>query len=74
MNTVNNNARTQQHRDIMRQAGRRQAQIWVPDTRHTNFVAECRRQCRLAAKADAADRALLHLLDDAPVEVDGWTS
>jgi len=74
MNNFSDNAGTQKHRDAMRKAGLGPVQIWVSDTRHANFAANCRRQCRLAAKADAADRALLHLLNDAPVEVDGWTS
>jgi len=68
------NVRVQKHRDAMRQAGLRPVQIWVPDTRRPNFAAECRRQCRLAAKADAADTALHPLMDSALVDVDGWTA
>ena len=61
-------------RDAMRKAGLRPAQIWVPDTRRPNFAAECRRQSRLAAKADRADRALLKFMDVALADVDGWAA
>ena len=67
-------ARVQKRRDSMRKAGLRPAQIWVPDTRRPNFAAECRRQSRLAAKADRADRALLKFMDVALADVDGWAA
>jgi hypothetical protein len=49
------NTRVQKHREALRRAGLRPVQIWVPDTRQAGFAAECRRQSRLAAEADAAD-------------------
>jgi len=54
-------------------AGLRPVQIWVPDTRLPGFAQECRRQSRLAARADAADPDLQRFMDDALVDVDGWT-
>ena len=65
-------ARVQKRRDALRKAGLRPVQIWVPDTRRPDFATECRRQSRLAAKADRADRALLKFMDAALADVDGW--
>jgi hypothetical protein len=45
------NQRVQKHRDSLRAAGLRPMQIWVPDTRQTNFAAECQRQSLLVAQA-----------------------
>jgi len=67
------NSRVQKHRDALRMAGLRPVQIWVPDTRLPGFAQECRRQSRLAARADAADPDLQRFMDDALVDVDGWT-
>jgi hypothetical protein len=52
-------------------AGLRPVQIWVPDTRRPDFAKECRRQSRLAAKADAA---ITKLMDESMADVDGWTA
>ena len=54
-------------------AGLRPVQIWAPDTRRPDFAEECRRQCRLAAQADAGDRDMRSFLDEALTDVDGWT-
>lgn len=67
------NSRVQKHRDALRMAGLRPVQIWVPDTRLPGFAQECRRQSRLAARADAADLDLQSFMDDTLVDVDGWT-
>ena len=67
-------ARVQKRRDALRKAGLRPVQIWAPDTRRPDFAAECRRQSRLAAKADRADRALLKFMDAALADVDGWAA
>jgi hypothetical protein len=66
------NARVQKHRDALRRAGLRPVQIWVPDTRRPDFVRQCRRQSRLAARADAKDAGMQHFLDAALADVDGW--
>ena len=73
MATPHVNARVQKHRDALRRAGLRPVQIWVPDTRRPDFAEECRRQSRLAAQADMADRDTQQLMDDALADVDGWT-
>ena len=66
-------ARVQKRRDVLRAAGLRPIQIWVPDTRRPSFAEECRRQSGLAAQADRADQALLDFLDDALDATDGWS-
>jgi len=65
--------RVRKRRDALRAAGLRPVQIWVPDTRRPDFAAECRRQARIVAAADAADQdldafinAALGDLDDGP--------
>ncbi|PIQ14068.1 MAG: DUF3018 domain-containing protein [Hydrogenophilales bacterium CG_4_9_14_3_um_filter_59_35] len=73
MATTNVNARVQKHRDALRLAGLRPVQIWVPDTRRSDFAAECCRQSRLAAQSDMADTDMLHFMDEALADVDGWT-
>jgi hypothetical protein len=67
-------ARVQKRRDVLRAAGLRPVQIWVPDTRQPSFADECRRQSALAAQADQADTTLLNFLDDALDDVDGWSA
>ena len=67
------NSRVQKHRDALRMTGLRLVQIWVPDTRRQGFAEECRRQCRLAAQADAADEAMQRFMDEALADMDGWT-
>jgi hypothetical protein len=67
------NSRVQKHRDALRRAGLRPVQIWVPDTRRPDFAEQCRRQCRLAARADSADIDMQRLMDDGLADVEGWT-
>lgn len=67
------NSRVQKHREALRKAGLRPVQLWVPDTRRPDFAAECRRQSRLVAAADQADRDLQDLLEASLVDVEGWT-
>lgn len=55
--------RVQKRRDALRAAGLRPVQIWVPDTRRPGFSEECRRQARLVAVSDSADRDLNAFLD-----------
>jgi hypothetical protein len=68
------NTRVQKHREALRRAGLRPVQIWVPDTRRANFAEQCRRQSRRVAAADQADPGLLHFLDEALADVDGWSA
>ena len=67
-------AQVQKCCELLRKAGLRPAQLWVPDTRRPNFVKECRRQSKLAAQADMADAALLDVMEDALADVNGWTA
>ena len=62
--------RVQKRRDALRAAGLRPVQIWVPDTRRPGFDEECRRQARLVANSDSADRDLGVFLDAALEDLD----
>ncbi|BCB20604.1 antitoxin MazE family protein [Bosea sp. ANAM02] len=62
--------RVQKRRDALRAAGLRPVQIWVPDTRRPGFSEECRRQARLVAVSDRADRDLDAFLDAALDDLD----
>jgi Protein of unknown function (DUF3018) len=55
--------RVRKRRAVLRAAGLRPIQIWAPDTRRPGFAEEARRQSRLAAASDLADRDLLEFLD-----------
>ncbi len=70
---VHVNSRVQKHRDALRMAGLRPVQIWVPDTRRPDFAEECRRQSRLAAASDVADRDMMDFMDESLTGLDGWT-
>ena len=65
------NDRVRKRRDALRGAGLRPVQIWVPDTRRSGFAEECRRQSRVVASADAADRDLDQFLDSALGDLTG---
>lgn len=73
MATTHVNARVQKHRNALRRSGLRPVQIWVPDTRRPDFAETCRRQSRLVAQADLADRDMQTFMDDALADLDGWT-
>lgn len=62
--------RVRKRRDALRAAGLRPVQIWVPDTRRPDFADECRRQARLVAANDAADRDLEGFLDAALTDIE----
>ena len=66
--------RVQKRRDALRMAGLRPVEIWVPDTRRAGFADECRRQSLLAVESDNADTDMLHFMDEALADVDGWTA
>ncbi len=44
-------SRVQKHRQSLRAAGLRPIQIWVPDVRSKNFVAQARRQSLAIARS-----------------------
>jgi len=56
-------------RDALRAAGLRPIEIWIPDTRRPGFSEECRRQARIVASADRADRLLDEFMDRALAEL-----
>lgn len=62
--------RVQKHRAGLRAAGLRPVQIWVPDTRRPDFVAECKRQSRLAAQCDTKDPEMMRWMDAALSDLD----
>lgn len=64
--------RVGQYRARMQAKGFRQINLWVPDTRQPGFAGQCRRQSRLAAKADRRE-GILQQLDKAALETEGWT-
>jgi L-alanine-DL-glutamate epimerase-like enolase superfamily enzyme len=66
------NERVQKRRDALREAELRPVQIWVPDTRRPGFAEECRRQSLVVARADAADRDLMDVLDAALADAGAW--
>jgi hypothetical protein len=50
-------------------------QIWVPDTRPTEFAQECERQVRIVAAADQLDsEALDALINESFADIEGWTA
>lgn len=65
--------RVKKNRDAMRASGLRPIQIWVPDTRHPNFLKEAQRQSVLAAQADQADPAWRTMAEQAAALTTGWT-
>ena len=71
-----NAIRVQKRRNVLRDKGYRPVQLWVHDTRRPGYAEECRRQCLLAAEADAADEDLQQFMDAALADMlnDGeWT-
>jgi Protein of unknown function (DUF3018) len=62
---MSSSARVRKRRAALRKAGLRPVQLWVPDTSRRGFAAECRRQSRLAARADRRDAELLGFMDAA---------
>jgi hypothetical protein len=63
--------RVGQYRARMQSKGFRQVNLWVPDTRLPAFAKECRKQSRLAAKADRRE-GILKSLDQVATETEGW--
>jgi hypothetical protein len=63
--------RVQKHRAALKARGMRPVQIWVPDTRSADFVAECKRQSALLT-ADPAERETIEWLESV-ADTDGWT-
>lgn len=62
--------RARKHGEVLRAAGLRPVQIWVPDTRRRGFAAECRRQS-LSLRNGSAEREMLDWLDKV-ADREGW--
>jgi hypothetical protein len=62
--------RVQKYRQKLRMQGMRPVQIWVPDTRRSDFAEECQRQS-LLVKHDPHEKDLLEFLDEA-ADREGW--
>ena len=62
---ASSSSRVRKRRAALRKAGLRPVQLWVPDTRRRGFAEECRRQTRIAARADRRDDGLLRFIDTA---------
>ncbi len=62
--------RVQKHRAGLRASGLRPVQIWVPDTRSSDFADECRRQS-LALRGDSQETDTLNWLE-ASADTAGW--
>ena len=58
------------HRERLRAEGLRPVQLWVPDTRSAKFIAEARRQSRLAARSRLAaeDQAFVDAISEIQFE------
>lgn len=65
-----NRERVRAYRARMRAQGMKLVQIWVPDTSSPEYIAEARRQSRLAAESPhaAADQAFV----DSIADTSGW--
>lgn len=72
MTALHVNDRVKRHREMLRKAGFRPVQLWVPDTRRPGFKAECRRQSERAAQADRKSAELGKFLDQALQDIEGW--
>lgn len=72
MATPSSASRVQRHRAYLKAQGMRPVQLWVPDTRSAQFIAECRRQSALLA-ADPHEQETLAWIEQA-VDTDGWTA
>lgn len=71
MVATNINTRVQKHRALLKAAGLRPIQIWVPDTRRPGFAEEVKRQCQVIAEADHADQELQEFIGAALMDLDG---
>ncbi len=61
----------QRLRDQRRTDGMRSVQIWVPDTRSVEFIAECRRQAHNVASNTTHEHKIMEWTESV-IDVDGW--
>lgn len=62
--------RVKKRRDVLRMAGLRPVQIWVPDTRRPSFAEECHRQSE-SLRNDNQEREILEWAA-AVADTEGW--
>lgn len=71
--SINVSERVKKYRNNMRSLGLRPVQIWVPDTRQLDFAKECLRQSELVSQSENSDKELSAFIDDALLDIEGWT-
>jgi hypothetical protein len=54
-----------EYRERLRNAGLRQVQIWLPDTRSPQFAKACRKQASALAAHDKAGSEIMDFIDAA---------
>ncbi|HWK62352.1 MAG TPA: antitoxin MazE family protein [Eoetvoesiella sp.] len=59
------------HRARLRASGMRPIQLWVPDTRASDYIDRIKRQC-LALHNDPAERDVLAFTEAAADDTEGW--
>lgn len=64
--------KTRAYRERQRAKGLRQVQLWVPDTRSPEYIAEIRRQMR-GLKNGRQEQEILDWCEAAAAETEGWT-
>lgn len=70
-----NATRVRAYRNRLRARGLRPVQVWVPDTRSPEFLAEARRQSLLLRDAPSKEEdAALDFAEAAAAEIEGWTA
>ena len=62
--------RVKKRRDMLRKAGLRPVQLWVPDTRQPSFRRECHRQSALLFNNDSEQEILDWL--EVVADDEGW--
>jgi hypothetical protein len=70
---INVSERVKKYRNNMRSLGLRPVQIWVPDTRQLDFSKECLRQSKLVSETEKPDEELSNFIDEALLDIEGWT-
>jgi hypothetical protein len=66
----NTTLKSQKHQLALKSFGFRPTQIWVPDTKSSEFFEECFRQSALTAETDRTDKQLIRFLDDSLADLD----
>jgi hypothetical protein len=72
--TVSINDRVKKYRNNMRALGLRPVQIWVPDTKKSDFSETCLKQSRLIADTEKNDQTLHSTIEDAWLDIEGWSA